>query len=635
MKPRVAATLPWSLSKQDQAADVRWELRHQLTTLASLAQWTMIPVLLLTLSGLWEDMDRSFLLAWGLLISIQMLAGLNNNRINNKRLQEQNSNDNFVLRNSLYYGMVGLLWGLLPLGAALLGNEQACWFALIIAMAVMTALVLILSTSHRIFYFALGAPGLLSFIALLLGPVYSPQLAALALIYLLALILMHNTLYQVHLDRVHASLRNAAHAAALANTLEHHDAQTGLYNRAGLHRWWQLYPHKTGNYRALTLALGGIKGFSDINLLHGSSVADALLVEIATRLVRKTAGDEHVALARLGGAEFLLVDARPEADAEALVQLFTSLEHEDFVISDRLIHISIQPSTVHGKADDLDLLIEHARSRLLSPRSASCEDSTAFRIRSNLVTSFHYALENEEIQAWFQPIVDCVENRIIGWEALARWQHPEQGTIAPETFIDIARISGQATQLTRSMFRASIRFIKSLVEAGLSDCARVSINFTASDLASVGTLEWMRRHLEDDSQLASHLSIEISEKEALLHDVQLNENLQGIQDLGMKLVIDDFGTGYANISQLLVLPASTVKLDRHFIDKLPHDKQSVALVRAIITMASSMEMSTVAEGVESREQLIFLRDHGCDAYQGFLAGQALPAKDALALARTW
>lgn len=645
MKPRVTVAIPWSLSTPPLTADVRWELRHQLTALSALAQWAMVPVILLTVSGLWLEMDQIVLRGWGMLAFVQTLLGVLNNRVNSKRLQQQNSPDDFMLRNSLYYAMAGMVWGLLPLGAALIGTERASWFALLINMAIMTSLVLILSTSHRIFYFALATSGLLTLTAVFMGPANSPQIVLLGLIYVLALIMMHNTVFQLHVDRVRTALSNAAHASALANTLEHHDAMTGLYNKAGLHQWLGRHVCPDANYKTVTLALGNVKGFSDINLLHGSSVADALLVEIATRLIQKAG--EGIGIARLNGAEFLLIDARPEADAGVLAQMLASLEREDFVISDRLVNISIQQSSVNGKAEDLDNLVETARAQLQPQRPDAglgdnyrenyrdSSDNQKLHNRRELVTGFHAALMNKDIQPWFQPIVSCSNNRIIGWEALARWRHPAQGLIAPENFLDIARISGHATQLTRMMFVAGVEFIGMLNKAALESSAQVSINFTASDLASATTLDWVQECLNEYGLQPTQLCIEISEKEALLQDAQLNENLRRIEELGILLAIDDFGTGYANLSHLLDLPAATVKLDKRFIDKLPHDIPSVALVRAIITMATSMNMRTVAEGVEREEQLEFLRENGCSAYQGYLAGPALPTRDAIELAQGW
>lgn len=637
MKSQVPITLPWSMQSKSLAADVRWELRNQLTSLATLALWAIIPVIVLTISGLWMEMAHELLLAWGGLALLHSVLGFINNRINIQHLKNNSSTDQFNLRNSLYYLLVGIAWGLLPVLAAFWGSERALWFALIITMAIMTALVLVLSTSHRIFFAALTPAGLLVLLSILSGPIYSMQLLLLGLIYLVALVMMHNTLFQIHVDRVRTSLHNAAHASALANTLEHHDALTGIYNKAGLNQWLQILRGNEATYQSVCVALANVKGYSEINALYGTSVADTLLVEIAKRLNQK-AGD-RIGLARLSGAEFLLVDARTEADAEALALLLASLEHEDFIISNRLINISIQLSSVQGNIDDMDSLVETARSRLLSQRSESTlsasSDTDKLQFRRDLVMSFHDALLNNQIKPCFQPIVHCKTNAIIGFEALVRWQHPTLGEIMPEDFLDLVKISGRATELTRNIFDSSAQFASALMQANYIQAANISINFTASDLASSTTMEWILQILQQYQLKPAQMTIEISEKEALIQDTQFGSNLQRMEQAGLPLAIDDFGTGYANISHLLDLPASTVKLDKRFVDKLPFDKHSVALVRAIITMASSMGMRTIAEGVERTDQLEFLRNNGCDAYQGYLAGLAQPPENALHLVSIW
>jgi diguanylate cyclase (GGDEF)-like protein len=636
MKPKVAATLPWSRSGRDLAADVRWELRHQLNTVASYAQWTLVPVVLLTLSALWPHMKHDTLLNWAGMAATQMVGSVWNSHINRKRLQEQNSGDNFLLRNSLYFGLAGLVWGFLPLFAAVGGDERAYWMALLIGSVIVTLLALILSTSHRIFYSALAAATVPVVASLFTGPGFTPQLLALGLIYLVALVAVHNTLYQVHLDRVHAALRNEAHAAALANRLEHHDALTGLYNRTGLLRWLQLFPFTPG-YRAITLVLGNIKGFADINLLHGASVGDTLLVEVARRLVQ-LAGDQ-VCVARLNGAEFLLVDARPDANSESLAGILATLEKEDFLISDRRINISFQQCTLQGRPATIDTLLETARNRLQqgpaeAQRHPELGEQALLRRRA-LVTGFHQALHEGAIQPWFQPIIHCQDNHIIGWEALARWQHPERGVLLPDEFMEIARVSGHMRELTQAMCDQSLRFAALLArEPGLAEQG-ISINFSIADLSSPDLLDWLPACLARHAVAATRLRIEISEREVLLQDRQLGLNLEGLKELGVLLAIDDFGTGYANIGQLLDLPADIVKLDKRFIRQLPAAGQGGTLVRAIIGMAQGMGKTTIAEGVENREQLDFLRSAGCTAYQGFLAGAALPEREACELARGW
>jgi EAL domain-containing protein (putative c-di-GMP-specific phosphodiesterase class I)/GGDEF domain-containing protein len=625
MKAQAPLTLPWSRPPLDLTEDVRWELSNQLTELARLSLWALLPVILLTVSGLWQDLSPSLLLGWGALALVQTGAGYCNNRLNRIRLDRHDSNDEFLQRNTLYYAFMGSVWGLLPLFAALWGSERAAWFTLLVLLAILTSLVLVLSTSHRIFHGVLLPSGLLLLASLWLGPVYSAQLFLLGSIYLVALAVMHNLLFLVQLDRVRNSLQHAAEASALANTLEHHDALTQLFNKSGL-RLWIEQRTDTADYVTVNVALASVKGLSDINELYGSAMADALLRQLAEKLAHN-AGD-HIGIARLAGAEFLLVDIAPGADPEALVQLLASLEHEQFSLAGRRVNIALLLSCVQGPAQELENLMEAARSRLQA-QHGNHHDHTLPR-RRELVTSFHNALSEGGITPWFQPITDCASGHIIGWEALVRWEHPVLGILPPDAFLDIARICGQSSQLTRSMFSASARFLQQLMAQHCSHCAHVSINFTGSDLASAATIDWMRSTLAEYGLQPNQFTIEIPEKEALLQDARFTNNLIAMREAGVNLAIDDFGTGYANLGHLLDLPASTIKIDKRFVDKLPSDKQSIALVRAMLTMAQSMGMQAVAEGVERAEQLEFLRENGCDACQGYLGGNAMPLEAALA-----
>lgn len=630
MKAQAPLSLPWSRPPLDLAADVRWELCNQLTALARLSLWALLPVVLLTVSGLWQDLHQPLLLGWGALALVQTAAGYLNNRLNRIRLDRHADTADFVQRNTLYYAFMGTVWGLLPLLAALWGSERAAWFTLLVLLAILTSLVLVLSTSHRIFHGVLLPSGLLLLASMWLGPVYSAQLFLLGSIYLVALAVMHNLLFQVQLDRVHDSLQHAAEASALANTLEHHDALTQLFNKTGLARWLQQRTDSAG-YSPVNVALAAVKGLSDINELYGSAMADALLRQIADKLTQD-AGD-HVGIARLGGAEFLLVDIAADADPEALMQLLAALEREHFSLAGRRVDIALQQACVQGPAQDLETLVEAARSQLQQGQRSSLTFGTTLPRRRELVTAFHAALSEGGIMPWFQPIMDCASGGIIGWEALVRWEHPDLGVLPPDAFLDIARICGQSSQLTRSMFDASARFLQQLVAQGSGHCARVSINFTGSDLASATTLDWMEATLAAHGLHPQQFTIEIPEKEALLQDARLSNNLIAMREAGVHLAIDDFGTGYANLGHLLDLPATTIKIDKRFVDKLPGDKHSIALVRAILTMAQSMGMQTVAEGVERAEQLDFLRENGCDACQGYLGGNAMAADAALAFAQ--
>ncbi len=620
------------------AKDVRRELQNQLTVTSAVSQWVLFPVITLCMWGLWPEVAHQPLLAWAALAYLSALCSMINNRINVRLLSNSEAaDDSFIARNTRNYFLMGLGWGALPLVCASWGTTQANWVSMITTMALMSGLLQILSTTHRVFYAAYIPLSCLTLAGIALGTLPQLQMFLLAGIYFAALFFLHKVLFKVHVERVRSALSYASHAAALARTLEHHDALTGLANRAGLEDWLQRNMPENPDEATINVAVGVVLGFTELNSLYGAAIADSLLMEIANKLIEDSKG--KLGLARLNGAEFILIDVKPLAAPEELSALFSALEHTSFAVADQAFTINLRQSAVKGKPAELFKLIEVARGHVQSERTESGSSEALNKLsheaRRNLVASFHDALWDKQILPWFQPIVDCNTNSIIGWEALARWEHPTLGILMPEMFLDIARVSRQLMLLTQIMLRNSGNFAKDLSKLGLHQAARVNVNMTISELGNADTLTWLERIIAETGVQPSQIVIELSERDSLIVDSQLQKNLVRMGEIGMLLSIDDFGTGYSNLGHLLDLPAHSVKLDKRFIEKLPYDKKSAALVRAVITLASGLGMTAVAEGVEHEEQLNFLRQHGCTAYQGYRAGMAMPYTVALDTARKW
>jgi EAL domain-containing protein (putative c-di-GMP-specific phosphodiesterase class I) len=317
------------------------------------------------------------------------------------------------------------------------------------------------------------------------------------------------------------------------------------------------------------------------------------------------------------------------------MRMVALLESKPYDAGGQMITISMRQAWVKGSVRDLGALVELARARQQSLQPDDSLASLALANRRKLVRDFHLALVNGHIQTWFQPIFDCRTNAVSSWEALARWQHPEHGLLLPTSFLTIARVTRCMPELTRIMLQSSARFVRALQQQGQATLARVHLNITVSELGNPDTLDWIERALSETGMPPGSLVIELTEKDALIVDEQLARNLARMQRIGIPLAIDDFGTGYSNLGRLLDLPAQAIKIDKRFIDKLPDDKNSRALVRSMITLASGLGMKTIAEGVEHPAQLEFLRDNGCDACQGFNFSAALPFDEALSLAQVW
>ena len=468
---------------------------------------------------------------------------------------------------------------------------------------------------------------------MLLQPPPLFYIGVIGVIYIVVIFISHSIFYKKQFERIHLAMKTTSRISLLAKAIEQYESLTGLFNIVGLKSWLA----KVGAEGRIRLVLGNVHGFREINFLYGSALADNLMKELALRM--RICADEEMGLARLSGAEFLIVDSRASTNQEKFDGLFENMQLDPIKIGDNEVNITINHVVLEGVASDLDQLVSIAQDILRARMNREDHEESALRMqlekRRQLAFEFVQALETGKIQPWFQPIVNCKTNQIIRWEALARWDHPGLGIIAPESFLDIARISGQSTLLTRLMLRESVNFVHALQELKLTHLAFVSVNFRVSELMDPDTLNWIEPLLGERPLQASQIAIEVSEKEALIVDEQLELNLRHLQKLGVEIIIDDFGTGFSNLGHLLDLKPSCVKLDKRFIMKLPEDRNSAALLRAVLTMANELCIVTVAEGVEKQEQLDFLKEFGCIAYQGWLAGEAIPFKQALAQAQSW
>ncbi|HEY0963137.1 MAG TPA: bifunctional diguanylate cyclase/phosphodiesterase [Pseudomonadales bacterium] len=619
----------------DLTHNLRRELQLQQIAMSVSIQWGVYPVILLAVSGLWHQVAHVPLLVWCAAATLVSLATVYNSRRNRRLLlTAADTVPDFTQRNTAMYVMVGTVWGSLPLLSALFGTQEASWFSLVISLASLASLALILSTTQIVFAAAMLPAGLLVLIAIGLSPLPRLELIAMSIVYIAVMTLLHRTLFRMQVDRVRASVNQAAQALALVRMLEHHDPLTGLLNRAGLEDWIDTQvPSFDDNPRAL-IVMGTIVGFTELNALYGAQVADSLLAAVARRLTDASRGT--LGIARLGGAEFIVVDLRPDTDPQTLLRLFATLESKPYDAAGQLLTIGMRQAWVRGNVREIGALVELARARLQTQHDA--DDSLAalgLAQRRELVRDFHRALVSGDIQAWFQPIVDCRTNALYGWEALVRWRHPRHGQLLPSTFLTIARVARQMPELTRLVLHTSARFVRALRQQGQAAAARVHLNVTVSELGNPQTLDWMERIIEETGVAPDAIVVELTEKDALIVDEQLARNLARMQRIGMPLAIDDFGTGHSNLSRLLDLPADAIKIDKRFVDQLPHDRHSAALVRSMTTLASGLGMRVIAEGVEQQSQLDFLRGIGCDACQGFRFSAALPLDAALRFAATW
>jgi EAL domain-containing protein (putative c-di-GMP-specific phosphodiesterase class I) len=245
--------------------------------------------------------------------------------------------------------------------------------------------------------------------------------------------------------------------------------------------------------------------------------------------------------------------------------------------------------------------------------------------RLHVESQLRRALEREEISLHYQPKVDLATGRIVGAEALMRWQHPQLGSVPPNRFIPIAEESGLIGLLGQWAIGTACRQGRIWHDAGRP--LPISVNLSARQFHAGGIEETVRRALQESGLAGNLLVLELTESVIMENVHETSDVLHALKDIGIEVSVDDFGTGYSSLTYLKRFPLDELKIDRSFVKGVPEDADDAAIVTAIIGMAHSLGLKVVAEGVETQEQLTFLKQRGCDEYQGYLCSKPVAAAD--------
>ena len=368
----------------------------------------------------------------------------------------------------------------------------------------------------------------------------------------------------------------------------------------------------------------------------GHAACDGLLRSIAERLAACT-GKENL-LARFGDEEFALLlprAARPEEVAvvarrvrESLRQPFLMDAHDFYVTAS--IGIALPPRDGEGVQD----LMKNAGAALFRAREQggdghrfyAAEMNAAALRRLSLESGLRRALERGEFIIHYQPQMDVVTNEVTGAEALVRWQHPEMGLVPPAEFIPLAEENGLIVQLDEWVLRAACTQNKAWQAAGLPTL-RVSSNLSARMFRHAGLPEMIARVIRETGLDPDCLDLELTESSVMSNAEAAAETLHALRALGVHVSIDDFGVGHSSLNYLKRFPADCLKIDQSFVRDAATKPHDAAIVRAIVTLARSLSLKVIAEGVETEEQLSFLRLLGCDEVQGYLLSRPLPAEE--------
>ena len=385
----------------------------------------------------------------------------------------------------------------------------------------------------------------------------------------------------------------------------------------------------------ISLMLVDIDNFKRINDSLGHQTGDKLLISLARRL--RNSLSSSGSLARFASNEFavLLDDVDPEAGQLIAQQVLRTLDKPMFV-DNQLINVTASVgfacAPLHGR--DPQTLMKNAGLALHKAKANGKHQVQVFTEALNAEASYKLFVENNlrraltqnELEVFYQPKLCLRSARLLGLEALLRWNHPERGMIRPDQFISVAEETGLIIPIGKWVARQACRMSKELTANGLGDL-QVAINLSPKQFSDPDLVSSIRHILEEEALPAHLLELELTEGLLLEATEDTRLQLGELKSLGLTLAMDDFGTGYSSLSYLKKFPIDIIKIDRSFIHEIPDNQDDMEITSAVIAMAHNLKLKVVAEGIETAEQLAFLRRHRCDVGQGYLFDRPIPGSE--------
>ncbi|WP_420476542.1 EAL and GGDEF domain-containing protein [Noviherbaspirillum sp. ST9] len=418
--------------------------------------------------------------------------------------------------------------------------------------------------------------------------------------------------------------------------LAHHDSLTGLPNRHYLFdQATDFFPKVTADARTLAAFFIDLDGFKNVNDTFGHAIGDELLKAAALRLKNVVRKDD--VLVRLGGDEFMLL-ARNLSNmriADDIAQQIVETMRGAFSLQGRELQVSASVGIALYPFDgaDIDTLMKKADIAMYHAKSAGRDQYQMFAPqlkgsasqRSVLEADLRRAIDEHELVHYYQPQIDLRTGKVRCVEALLRWRHPQKGLLLPAVFLPVAEESGLIRDISAWVMNEACEQLNEWIMQGLHDFT-LAINLSASQLMDRSLVPELEDALERTGVPSHFLEWEVKESTVMQHHTMASSMLDHIADLRIGLSIDDFGTGYSSMAYLRRYPVRKVKIDNSFVDGLPGEQDDRAITEAIISMAKPLGLMVVAEGVETPQQMEFLREHGCDIAQGYFFTQPLTAE---------
>ncbi len=435
-------------------------------------------------------------------------------------------------------------------------------------------------------------------------------------------------------ERYHTELQQAKEQLEY---LIHNDSLTNLPNRLSLRdRFKQVQPTDTDTEKLVGVLCLSLDRFNQINDNLGHIVGDLLIKAVAERLTASVGREDTVA--RLSADQFAIIVATIEHKKEVgnLAQTILEKLSETFALAGQEIFVtaSIGIGLYPRDGAELEQLLNHANTAMAKAKQQGGDQyefyTAAFNIGSSerlaLQSSLRHALEREELQVYYQPLVNLKTGRIVGAEALVRWQHPERGLVSPDKFIPVAEETGLIMPIGEWVLHTACKQTKLWQTAGFSSL-RVAINLSSRQFSQIDLRKQLVQILMETGLDPKYIELELTESMLVQNTEVAIRRLNALKALGVEIAIDDFGTGYSSLSYLQQFPFDILKIDRCFIRNITENANNAAITKAIIAMAKSLNLKLIAEGVETEAELSFVYQQQCDGMQGFLFSRPVPAQE--------
>ncbi|MGR5118573.1 sensor domain-containing protein [Vibrio astriarenae] len=406
-------------------------------------------------------------------------------------------------------------------------------------------------------------------------------------------------------------------------TFSNIDSLTGLFNRFGFTKRLE---HYIANETPLVMLYLDIDNFKNINDSLGHHIGDKVIKEVSSRLKRLL--PQHATLGHLGGDEFGIILPEPENSVvvESLAERIINLINQPFDLHhfSKRLACSIGSVAYPGDGNDARILLQNADTAMYEAKDRGRNRLIKFndqmnkeaRMRLWLEIELQKALQQNGLEVWYQPKVSAKDFSINGAEALIRWKHPVEGYISPGSFIPVAEKAGLIEQLGRVVMREVFSTVKRWRMQGILP-GRVAINLSPEQFGNPKLIDYMEKLLKSTGLDSSCITFELTESAVMSDGEHTIQMLRAIKKLGFSLSIDDFGTGYSSLSYLARFPIDELKIDRAFINDIDELPKQVTVIENIINLGKSLDLTVVAEGVETQQQATLLSNLNCHSIQGF------------------